>query len=61
MQSSVQLQEEKEGTSTCVLSIQAMLVMTGKQQCMVVLQQPELAGAEQMFLMPGTVGEGRKQ
>lgn len=31
----------------CVLFIQARLVMTGKQQGMVVLQEPELAGTEQ--------------
>lgn len=48
----------------CLLFIEAVLVMTGKQPCMAVLQQPEMAGREQSshpFLMPGTVGEARKQ
>lgn len=48
----------------CLLFIEAVLVMTGKQPCMAVLQQPEMAGTEQSshpFLMPGTVGEARKQ
>lgn len=38
--------KRKRALST-VLFIQAVLVMTGKQQCMAVLQQPELAGTGQ--------------